>query len=328
MRRREFLGALGGVAAALPLAARAQQSARMPVVGMLNGQSADSYSYLAAAFRLGLKDAGFVEGQNVLIEHRWAEGHDERLPAMAVELVNRKVDALLTGGSLWATISAKAATATIPIVFTTGSDPVKLGIVTSLNRPGGNVTGVTFLAAQLLAKRLELASQLVSKDAPIGFLGRPREPRYAADRKELETAAMALRRKLLFFDVASERDFQAAFTAAARQNVGMLILHNDPFFNAHRDAIVSLAARHVVPAIYELREFVTLGGLISYGTSITGAYRQAGDYIGRVLKGDKVGDLPVVQSSRFELAINLKTAKALGLIIPQNLLVAADEVIE
>jgi putative ABC transport system substrate-binding protein len=328
MRRREFLGALGGVAAAWPLAARAQQSARMPVVGMLNGQSADSYSYLAAAFRLGLKDAGFVEGQNVLIEYRWAEGHDERLPAMAVELVNRKVDALLTGGSLWATISAKAASAAIPIVFTTGSDPVKLGFVTSLNRPGGNVTGVTFLAAQLLAKRLELASQLVSKDAAIGFLGRPREPRYAADRKELETAAMALRRKLLFFDVASERDFQAAFTAAARQNVGMLILHNDPFFNAHRDTIVSLAARHVVPAIYELREFVTLGGLISYGTSITGAYRQAGDYIGRVLKGDKVGDLPVVQSSRFELAINLKTAKALGLIIPQNLLVAADEVIE
>jgi putative tryptophan/tyrosine transport system substrate-binding protein len=327
MRRRTFIAAVGGLAT-IPLAAHAQQPARMPVIGMLSGQSADSYSYLAAAFRQGLKDLGFVEGQNVLIDYRWAEGHDERLPAMAVELVNRPVDALLTGGSLWATISAKAATATIPIVFTTGSDPIKLGYVTSLNRPGGNVTGATFLAAQLLAKRLELASQLVSKDAPIGVLGRPREPRYAADRKELEAAASALRRKLLFFDVASERDFQGAFTAAARQHVGMLIMHNDPYFNSHRDALVSLAARHAVPAIYELREFVALGGLMSYGTSITAAYRQAGDYIGRVLKGEKVGDLPVVQSSRFELAVNLKTAKALGLIIPQNLLVAADEVIE
>jgi putative ABC transport system substrate-binding protein len=247
---------------------------------------------------------------------------------MAVELVNRQVDALLTGGSLWATISAKAATATIPIVFTTGSDPVKLGYVRSLNRPDGNVTGVTFLAAQLLAKRLELASQLVTKDAVIGFLGRPKEPRYAADRKELEAAATALRRKLLFFDVAGERDFQAAFAAAARQNVGMLIMHNDPFFNSHRAGLVSLAAHYAVPTVYELREFVALGGLISYGTSITGAYRQAGAYIGRTLKGEKAGDLPVVQSSRFELVINLKTAKSLGLVIPQSLLVAADEVIE
>jgi len=327
MRRREFI--VGAASAAVCAAtAHAQHPARMPVVGMLNGQSADSYSHLATAFRQGLKDQGFVVGQNVLVEYRWAEGHDERLPAMAVELVNRQVDALLTGGSLWATISAKAATATIPIVFTTGSDPVKLGYVRSLNRPDGNVTGVTFLAAQLLAKRLELASQLVAKDAVIGFLGRPREPRYAADRKELEAAATALRRKLLFFDVAGERDFQAAFAAAARQNVGTLIMHNDPFFNSHRAGLVSLAARHAVPTIYELREFVALGGLISYGTSITGAYRQAGAYVGRTLKGEKAGDLPVVQSSRFELVINLKTAKSLGLVIPQSLLVAADEVIE
>jgi putative ABC transport system substrate-binding protein len=326
VRRREFITLIA--AAAWPLAARAQQPARMPVIGMLNGQSADSYSHLAAAFRQGLKDQGFIEGQNVLVEYRWAEGHDERLPALAVELVNRQVDALLTGGSLWATISAKAATATIPIVFTTGSDPVKLGYVRSLNRPDGNVTGVTFLAAQLLAKRLELASQLVTKDAVIGFLGRPKEPRYAADRKELEAAATALRRKLLFFDVAGERDFQAAFAAAARQNVGMLIMHNDPFFNSHRAGLVSLAARYAVPTVFELREFVVLGGLISYGTSITGAYRQAGAYIGRTLKGEKAGDLPVVQSSRFELVINLKTAKSLGLVIPQSLLVAADEVIE
>jgi putative ABC transport system substrate-binding protein len=300
----------------------------MPVIGVLNGQSAESYSYLAAAFRLGLKDLGFVEGQNVLIEYRWAEGHDERLPAMAVELVNRPVDALLTGGSLWATISAKAATATIPIVFTTASDPVKLGYVTSLNRPGGNATGVTFLAAQLLAKRLELASQLITKNAAVGFLGRPKEPRYAADRKEFEAAATALGRKLMFFDVADERDFRAAFAAAARQNVGMLILHNDPFFNNRRAELVSLAARYAVPTNYELREFVALGGLISYGTSITAAWRQAGVYVGRTLKGEKPGDLPVIQASRFELVINLKTARALGLEIPPTLLARADEVIE
>jgi putative ABC transport system substrate-binding protein len=327
MRRREFLGLLGGAVAGWPVMARAQQSA-MPVVGMLSGQSANSYSHLAAAFRLGLKDAGFIDGQNVFIEYRWAEGHDERLPSMAVELVNRQVAALLTGGSIWATISAKAATSTIPVVFTTGSDPVKLGFVTSLNRPGGNVTGVSFLAAQLLAKRLELASQLVTKDAVIGFLGRPKEPRYAADRTEIEAAAAVLGRKLLFFDVADERDLDAAFAAARRQHIGALIMHNDPYFNSHRNELIASAARHAVPTVYELREFVTPGGLISYGTSITSAYRQAGAYIGRTLKGEKAGDLPVVQSTRFELVINLKTAKTLGLVIPQNLLVAADEVIE
>jgi putative ABC transport system substrate-binding protein len=328
VKRREFLGFVGGAAAAWPLAARAQQPMAMPVVGLLNGQSADSYSYLTAAFRRGLTDVGFVEGRNVLIEYRWAEGHDERLPAMAVELVNRPVAALVTGGSLWATISAKAATATIPIVFTTGSDPVKLGYVASLNRPGGNVTGVSFLAAQLLAKRLELASRLVSKDAAIGFLGRPREPRYAADRKEIETAAASLGRKLLFLNVDGVRDFDGAFATAPRQKISMLVVHNDPLFNSHRNELIALAARYAVPTVYESREFVTAGGLISYGTSITGAYRQAGAYVGRTLKGEKAGELPVVQSTRFELVINLKTAKALGFVVPQHLLVAADEVIE
>jgi len=327
MRRREFITLLGGAAATWPLTAHAQQAA-MPVVGMLNGQSADSYSHLTAAFLLGLKDVGFVEGQNVLIEYRWAEGHDERLPAMAIELVNRQVAALVTGGSIWSTISAKAATSTIPIVFTTGSDPVKLGFVTSLNRPGGNVTGVSFLAAQLIAKRVELASQLVIKGAAIGLLGRPSEPRYAADRKEFEAAAAALGRKALFIDVAGARDFDAAFAAAARQHIGVLMMHNDPFFNSHRNELIALAARYAVPTVYELREFVTSGGLMSYGTSITGAYRQAGAYIGRTLKGEKAGDLPVVQSTRFELVINLKTAKALGLTVPPSLLATADEVIE
>ena len=295
---------------------------------MLNGQSAEGYSHLAEAVRLGLKDEGFVDGQNVRIEYRWAAGHDEQLPAMAVELVNRNVAVLLTGGSLWATISAKAATATIPIVFTTAGDPVKLGFVASLNRPGGNVTGVSFLGAQLVAKRLELAAQLVSNEVVIGFVGRPREPRYVADRKNIESAAAALRRKIQFLDVADERELESIFVTAKREHIGVLIPMNDPFFNSHRAALVALAARHSLPTIYELREPVSDGGLMSYGTSIRGAYRQAGVYAGRILKGDKPGDLPVVQSTRFESVINLKTAKALGLTIPHNLLVAADEVIE
>lgn len=327
MRRRDFIILVGSAAASWPLAVRAQQPA-VPVVGMLNGQSAEGYSHLAEAVRLGLKDEGFVDGQNVTIEYRWAAGRDEQLPAMAVELVNRPVAVLLTGGSTWATISAKAATATIPIVFTTASDPIKLGYVASLNRPGGNVTGVSFLGSQLVAKRLESASQLVSKEVVIGFVGRPREPRYAADRKVIESAAAAVGRKILFLDIADERELESAFAIANREHVGILIPLNDPFFNSHRSALVALAARHSLPTIYESREPVTDGGLMSYGTSIRGAYRQVGVYAGRILKGEKASDLPVVQSTRFELVINLKTAKTLGLSIPRDLLVAADEVIE
>jgi ABC-type uncharacterized transport system substrate-binding protein len=327
IRRREFITLLGGAAVAWPLAASAQQPP-MPVVGILNGQSADSYSRPTAALLLGLKEAGFVEGQNVLIEYRWAEGRDERLPAMAVELVNRQIAALVTGGSIWATISAKAATASIPIVFMTGSDPVRLGFVPNLNRPGGNVTGVSFLAAQLVPKRLELASQLVAPNATIGFLGRPTEPRYAANRKEVEAAGAALGRKVLFLDVAGANDLETAFATASRQHVGVLVMPADPFFNGHRNEIVALAAHHAVPTFYELRDFVTAGGLISYGASLADAYRQVGVYVGRILKGDKAGDLPVVQSTRFELVINLKTAKALGLDVPPSLLARADEVIE
>lgn len=327
MRRRDFIILVGGAAASWPLAVRAQQPA-VPVVGMLNGQSAEGYSHLAEAVRLGLKDEGFVDGQNITIEYRWAAGRDEQLPAMAVELVNRHVAVLLTGGSTWATISAKAATATIPIVFTTASDPIKLGYVASLNRPGGNVTGVSFLGSQLVAKRLESASQLVSKEVVIGFVGRPREPRYAADRKVIESAAAAVGRKILFLDIADERELESAFAIANREHVGILIPLNDPFFNSHRSALVALAARHSLPTIYESREPVADGGLMSYGTSIRGAYRQVGVYAGRILKGEKASDLPVVQSTRFELVINLKTAKTLGLSIPRDLLVAADEVIE
>ena len=325
--RREFITLLGG-AAAWPLVARAQQAA-MPMIGILNGQSADNYSHLAAALRLGLKEGGFVEGQNIFLEYRWADGRDERLPAMAVELVNRQVAALVTGGSIWATISAKAVTATIPIVFTTGSDPVRFGFVPNLNRPGGNVTGVSFLARQLIPKRLELASQLLgARKATLGFLGRPSEPGYEADRKEVEAAGAALGRKVLFLEVAGATDLDAAFATAARQDIGVLVMHADPLFNSHRNEIVALGARHAVPTFHELREFVTAGGLISYGASVADAYRQAGIYVGRILKGEKPGELPMVQSTRFELVINLKTAKALGLLVPDKLLVAADEVIE
>ena len=326
MRRREFVLGFAG-AAALAVAARGQQAA-VPVVGMLSGQSADGYSHLAESVRLGLKDEGFVDGQNVAMEYRWAAGRDEQLPAMAVELVNRPVAVLLTGGSIWSTISAKAATATIPIVFTTASDPVRLGFVASLNRPGGNVTGVSFLGAQLVEKRLELAAQLVPPEVVIGFVGRPREPRYAADRKAVESAAAALGRKILFIDIADERELESAFATAKREHVGVLIPLNGPLFNSNRMALIALATRYSLPAIYESREPVADGGLMSYGASIRGAYRQVGIYAGRILKGEKPGDLPVMQSGRFEMVINLKTAKALGLVIPPNLLVAADEVIE
>ena len=297
------------------------------MIGFLNGQSSDAYSYLVAAFRQGLQDAGFIEGQNVAIEYRWAQGLDERLPALAAELVSRQVAVLIAGGSIWSSISAKAATTTIPIVFTTGSDPVGMGLVSSLNRPNGNVTGVSFLVNQLLAKRLELAMQLLPFDASIGFLARPGNPTYRADRREIEAAAAALGRKLLMFDVANELDFDAAFATAFRERAALLV-HADPFFNRHRDTLVALAARHAVPAIYELREYVAAGGLMSYGTSITSAYRQAGVYAGRILKGDKPADLPIIQATKFELVISLKAAKVLGLTVPDKLLVAADEVIE
>jgi putative ABC transport system substrate-binding protein len=253
MRRHEFIFLIGALAAAGSLSAHAQQPA-VPVVRMLNGQSAEGFSHYVEAVRLGLKDEGFVDGQNVAIEYRWAAGRDEQLPAMAVELVNCPVAVLLTGGSLWATISAKAATATIPILFTTASDPVRLSFVASLNRPGGNVTGVSFLGAELVAKRLELAEQLVSKEVVIGFVGRPREPRYAADRKTIEGAAAALGRKILFVDIADENEFDSAFTTAKREHVGVLIPLNDPIFNNHRRALIAVAARHSLPTIYESRE--------------------------------------------------------------------------
>jgi putative ABC transport system substrate-binding protein len=324
MRRREFIAALGGVAA-MPLVARAQT---MPVIGFLNGQSAETYAHVVAAFRRGLREAGFVNGQNAVVEYRWAEGQDDRLPALATELVGRGLSVLVTGGGVAASLAGQKATRDVPIVFITGSDPVRYGFVASHNRPGGNATGVSFLVNQLGAKRLEIATQLVPNARVVGFMLRPSNPVSASDTREVEAAAATLGVKILAFKVESSRDFTGAFEAAARERVGVLLVHTDPFFLSNRNALVAAAQQHAVPAMYELREFVTAGGLASYGTDHAEAYRQLGIYAGRVAKGEKPGDLPVLQSTRFELAINLKTARALGLTVPTNLLVAADEVIE
>jgi len=326
MRRREFLSVLGGgAAAAWPVTAHAQQ---MPVIGFLNGQSPDNYSHLAAAFRRGLREAGYVNGQNAVIEYRWANGRDERLPVLAAELVERNVTVLVSSGGVPASIAAHKATKTVPIVFITGGDPVGHGWVTSINNPGGNSTGISFLVNQLNAKRLELATQLVPNSRVVGFMFRPSNPTSTTDMREVEKGASTLGIQLTTFKVETVQDFDTAFATAATQRVGIVLVHTDPFFNGNRIKLVAAAEKHAVPAIYEVREFVVEGGLASYGTNIVEAYRQLGTYAGRIVKGEKPGDLPVLQSSRFELAINLKTAKALNIVIPQKLLVAADEVIE
>jgi putative ABC transport system substrate-binding protein len=326
VRRREFITHFGGAAALWPLAARAQQPA-MPVVGFLDSRSPGEAASVVVAFRNGLNEAGYVEGRNVAIEYRWAEGRYDRMPALAADLVSRQVAVIFAGGPP-ASPAARAATATIPIVFINSLDPVKLGLVASFNRPGGNATGLYLFSSQLEPKKLELLHELAPKAAVIGVLRNPTNPNAEAQSESLRAAARTLGLEIFFVNASTERDIDAAVAAIVQRGAGALLVGNDPFFTGRRDQIVPLAARHALPAVYTNRESAVAGGLASYGTSILDAYRQMGVYAGKILKGAKPADLPVVQPTRFEFVINLKTAKALGLTVPQSLQVAADEVIE
>ena len=322
--RRQFISLLGGAAVVWPLAARAQQ-AGVPLVGLLVSTQIDDRQI--AAIRQGLKDAGYIEGRNVAIKYRSGDGRFDRLPAMAAELAADAPAAIIALAPA-AALAAKAATATIPIVFSIGGDAVKLGLVSSLNRPGGNVTGVTFFVNTLGAKRLELLRELVPSAAHIGFLVNPANPTSESQVADVRAAARERRVDLLVVNAGSEREIDAGFASFVQQRVNAIVIGADSLFLSRRDQVVGLAARHALPASYNLREFVDNGGLISYGASITDAFRLVGGYAGRILKGEKPADLPVQQTVKFELAVNLKTAKALGLTVPDKLLVAAEEVIE
>ena len=327
MRRREFISFLGGAAAAWPIAAGAQQQA-MPVIGFLRSTSAAASADLVAALRRGLTEAGYTEGQNIAIEYRWAGNRDERLLALAADLVHRQCAVIIAGGGEVAH-AAKAATATIPIVFATGDDPVKIGLVARLNRPGGNITGISFFnGAEVESKQLDLLHEVVPKAAVIGVLMNPTATAAESQEREARVAARALGLQILTLNASSERDFDTAFTTLTQRGAGALLIAGNALFTDQRDRLVALAARHSLPTMFPHDDFVAAGGLISYSASITDAYRQAGVYSGRILKGAKASDLPVMLPTKYGLVINLKTAKALGLDVPPTLLARADEVIE
>ena len=329
MQRREFIKLIGGAAAAWPLAARAQQRQPMPVIGILGSQSPAALASEIAAFRRGLSETGYVEGQNVAIEYRWAEGQNDRLPALAVDLVGWQVAVIVAAGGTPPALAAKAATAEIPIVFGVGTDPIAFGLVASLNRPGGNLTGVTALFDELAPKRLELLHELIPAATTIALLVNPTNPNAATQSTDLQQPARKLGLQLHILYARAERDFDTVFEAVSQLRVGALLIGGDAFFDGSaRDSLVALAARHAIPAIYFNRKFVAAGGLMSYGGSLTDMFRLIGIYTGRILKGERPTELPVQQATKIELVINLKTANALGLTVPPALLVAADEVIE
>jgi putative tryptophan/tyrosine transport system substrate-binding protein len=327
MRRRDFISLLGGGAAVWPLAARAQQPV-MPVIGFLSTRSPDVSTHLVAAFRQGLAENGFVESQNVVVEYRWALGQYDRMPALAADLARRPLAVFAATGGEPAVLAAKAATSTIPIVFVIGSDPVKLGLVASYNQPGGNATGINILTNTLEPKRLGLLRELVPQAATIGVLLNLTFPAAASQLGDMQEAARTIGLQLHVLRASTDREIDTAFESVAQHSIPALAVAADPFFNTRRDKLVALAARHAVPAMYQLREYAVAGGLMSYGIDLPDVYRQLGIYTGQILKGTKPADLPVMQPTKFELVINLKTAKALGLAIPESFLLRADEVIE
>jgi len=325
MRRRQFIAGLGS-AAMVPTLSVAQQPGT-PVIGFLTLGSRESRRDMLAAFSRGLRSAGYVEGRTVTIEYRGAEGRGDGLPTLAAELVQRQVTVIVATGTL-AVLTAKAATSTIPIVFALGADPVKFGLVASLNQPGGNATGVSFLVNSMMSKQFEILHLTVPKTALVGFLVNPINPNTDADTADVMAAAASLEHKVLVVRAGTEREIDEAVKTLVRERADALLVHNDPFFLLRREQIVALTAYQAIPAMYAFRDFTAVGGLMSYGTDLADAYRVAGEYSGRILKGEKPADLPVVQSTKFELVINLKTAKALGLTIPETLLATADEVIQ
>src|SRR5262245_1885500 len=324
MRRRDFIKVIG-LASAWPLKARAQQSA-MPMIGFLRSASLSDAMHLVTAFHAGLKEAGFIEGQNVTLEFRSADDHPDRLPSLVSDLISRHV-ALIVGDNI-AALAAKTETSTLPIVFAGGGDPVREGLVTSLNHPGKNVTGVNFFTGAIGTKRLELVQQVIPQVKSIGVLIQPNTVQTEAERTELLVASRTMGRNLIVIDVSDDHAIEPAFNTLVEQGAGGLLVGSGPFMNSHRQKLIALAARHSLPAIYTTREAALAGGLMSYGTSLTDAWRQAGMYAGRILKGDKPGDLPVLQATKFEFVINLKTAKTLGLSVPISLQGTVDEVIE